>query len=70
MTYGLGGYKSWDADNGNVLVESHSGDRRAFLRRYERKTATTVEQGPSGIAKLGPKLLNWGADPRNLWAAW
>lgn len=70
MTYGLGGYKSWEAENGNVRVESHSGDRRDFLRRYERKTATAIEQGLNGIAKLGPKLLKLVADARSLHAAW
>jgi len=54
----------------NVPVESHTGDRHALLRRFGRKATTAVLEGRAGIASLGPKLLKWVSDTRNLRAAW
>lgn len=70
MAYGFGVNESMSAYNENTPVESHTGDYRALLRRFEKKAARAVKQGHSGIAELGPHLLNWIADARNLRAAW
>ena len=49
-----------------LLVEAHEGHYTDFLRRYERRAAKAAARGRKGIAELGPDLLKWVSDPRNM----
>jgi hypothetical protein len=70
MAYLLGRCNDNQVYGPNVPVESHTGDRHALLRRYERKAATAVLEGRAGIARLGRDLLKWASDTRNQRIAW
>lgn len=67
--YGFGRVECWRPD-GRVPVDSHTGDRHALRRRIELKAAAALQKGLRGVAEVGPHLLRWTSDSRNLRAAW
>ena len=51
-------------------VAAHAGNSDSFLHRYLLAAHDAVQRGPQAARALGPRLLDWIADARNLRMAW
>ncbi len=67
------GKRITDGEDGHVpleAVDAHAGNSQDFLHRYLLAAHDAVQQGPQAVRALGPNLLDWIADARNLRLAW